>query len=138
MQQWFIDLSDQLNMFRAIFRPSSGAWDWDIYSIWFVLFSRQRTKLKLTFSQIRVSVDTTLWLLGFTETTRTPGIKYYCKRNFQLNLAKHRAVFNLSALCFHMILHDKFLYLSIRIDVWNLLFSGSLNVFVTLPMMTRK
>ena len=23
-----------LNMFRAIFCPSSGAWDWDIYSIW--------------------------------------------------------------------------------------------------------
>jgi len=22
-------------MFRAIFCPSSGAWDWDIYSIWY-------------------------------------------------------------------------------------------------------
>jgi len=26
---------DQLNMFRAIFCPSSGVWDWDIYSIWY-------------------------------------------------------------------------------------------------------
>jgi len=22
-------------MFRAIFCPSSGAWDWEIYSIWY-------------------------------------------------------------------------------------------------------
>jgi len=35
MQQWFIDLQDQLNVFRAIFCPSSGAWDRDIYSIWY-------------------------------------------------------------------------------------------------------
>jgi len=27
---------DQLNMFRAIFCPSSGAWDWDFYSIWYL------------------------------------------------------------------------------------------------------
>jgi len=35
MQQYFIDLQDQFNMFRAIFRPSSGTWDWDFYSIWY-------------------------------------------------------------------------------------------------------
>jgi len=29
MQQQFIDLQDQLNVFREIFCPSSGAWDWD-------------------------------------------------------------------------------------------------------------
>jgi len=26
---------EQLNMFRAIFCPSSGAWDWDFYGIWY-------------------------------------------------------------------------------------------------------
>jgi len=34
-QQQFIDLQDQLNMFRAIVCPSSGAWDWDFYTIWY-------------------------------------------------------------------------------------------------------
>jgi hypothetical protein len=29
----FIDLQDQLNMFRANFCTSSGAQDWDIYNI---------------------------------------------------------------------------------------------------------
>jgi len=27
--------TDQLNMFRANFCPSSEAWDWDFYSIWY-------------------------------------------------------------------------------------------------------
>jgi len=97
---------------------------------------RKQIKRELTFSQIRVSVDMTLRLLGFTGKTRKPGIMYYCERNIQLNLAKHRAVFTVSARCFHMVLHDKFFYLSVSSDVCNLLFSGSLNVFVTLPMMT--
>ena len=59
-------------------------------------------------------------LLGFTGTTRTPDIKYYCKRNFQLYLAKHRIVFIVFAQCLHMTLHEKFLYWSIRSDVWKL------------------
>jgi hypothetical protein len=31
----FIDLQDQLNMFRANFCPSSGAQDRDFYNIWY-------------------------------------------------------------------------------------------------------
>ena len=100
-------------------------------------FSKQQTKLKLMFSQILVPVNTSLKLLRFTGTIRKPGNKYCCKRNFQLNLAKHRAVITVSARCFHMILQGKFFYLSISSDVWNLLFNGSLNVFVTVPMMTQ-
>ena len=82
--------------------------------------------------------NTTLRLLGFTGTIMMPCIKYYWKQNFQVNLAKHRAVFTVSAQGFHMILHDEFFYLSIRNDVWNLLFKGSLNVFVKLPLMMRE
>jgi len=36
-QQQFIDLQDQLNVFQAIFCPSSGAQDWDFYSIWYLV-----------------------------------------------------------------------------------------------------
>ena len=47
--------------------------------IWIFSFLKTTKKLKMTLSKICLSVDTTLRLLGFTETTKTPGIKYYCK-----------------------------------------------------------
>ena len=64
----------------------------------------------------------TLIPLWFTEETSTPGIQYYSKQIFQLNVAPDTAAFAKPAQCFNKILHDILFYLSTQIDVWRLLF----------------
>jgi hypothetical protein len=51
-----------------------------------------------------------------------PGNKYYFKRISQIGLAPGKAVFSISARCFHMILDDKLLNYSKRSDDWELVF----------------
>jgi hypothetical protein len=52
----FIDLQDQLNMFRAKFCPSSGAQDWDFYNIWYnvLLFGRQGIRASCLALRVRL------------------------------------------------------------------------------------
>jgi len=44
-----------------------------------------------------VSDDKTLSLLGVTDATRTPNIKYYIKGIFRVSLTPDRAIFAMSA-----------------------------------------
>ena len=78
----------------------------------------------------------TLRRLGFTEKTRTPSIKYYCKRIFQLCFAPHtavtpylRGVFTLYCTTTSCVSPNKMMFS-------NFCVSGSLNLFVTLPTLT--
>jgi hypothetical protein len=75
----------------------------EIKLIRFVAFSKQNTKLNLTFSKIFVSVDTTLGHLRFTGTTRTEKI-------FPINFGTSTVVLTVSVQCFHMTLHNILLY----------------------------
>jgi hypothetical protein len=113
----------------------------------FFALSKQHTKLNLTHNQTLVSVDTKLRRLGFTETTRTLGVKEYWKLILKLNFVPDGEVFAISVWHFHMIFHDTLLYYSTYSDVWNILFQwilecarhpsndiffGTIGVFLTL------
>jgi hypothetical protein len=87
---------------------------------------------------MRVSVDTTLSLLGMTDVTRKPSMKHYINLNFRLRLAPVRAVSDVLRGVFTWYCSAFYCISAYVVTFGNFRFNGSLNMFVTSSLITSE